>query len=61
LKNETPAILAITIFEMPALPKGKRLWGCNVPFNIRKAAQVFTNLVGQLPSLASSNRWLHFG
>lgn len=36
-KNETPTILAFTFFEMPALPKGKRFWGCNVPFNIRKS------------------------
>jgi hypothetical protein len=61
LKNETRANLVITFFEMPALPKGKRLWGCKVPFNIRKSCPGLYQCWAITPSLASSNRWLHFG
>jgi len=49
-------------FEMPALPKGIFFLGAAMyPSTFGKAAQVFTNVVGRLPSLAGSNRWLHFG
>jgi hypothetical protein len=60
---KTPANLAITFFEMPALPKGFLFYfngAAMCPSTFGKAAQVFTN-VGRLPSLASSNRWLHLG